>query len=214
MSAKPLTNRTTLKNDSAAVTVLPVARGRAFTRGLVWTVPAVLIAGTIFLVARPLNFAPTGTSNRIVDYSIALALIPFAIVGIAMAIKATSSLALAFWPVRLGVFLTEHGVRMRLGPLGVKSFDAARINVRYPFELIDEDDNGGVEAFSAANGPSKLAPAVGPDHARLRERHGGRRRKTAPTDHRGLAPTTRGYEPDRCIAVCSRLTTCRCAPGC
>ncbi|MCH7597298.1 MAG: hypothetical protein IID35_12175 [Planctomycetes bacterium] len=147
MSAKPLTNRTTLKNDSAAVTVLPVARGRAFTRGLVWTVPAVLIAGTIFLVARPLNFSPTGTSNRIVDYSIALALIPFAIVGIAMAIKATSSLALAFWPVRLGVFLTEHGVRMRLGPLGVKSFDAARINVRYPFELIDEDDNGGFEAF-------------------------------------------------------------------
>ena len=147
MSAKPLTNRTTLKNDSAAVTVLPVARGRAFTRGLVWTVPAVLIAGTIFLVARPLNFSPTGTSNRIVDYSIALALIPFAIVAIAMAIKATSSLALAFWPVRLGVFLTEHGVRMRLGPLGVKSFDAARIKVRYPFELIDEDDNGGFEAF-------------------------------------------------------------------
>ena len=49
--------------------------------------------------------------------------------------------------LRLGVFLTEHGVRMRLGPLGVKSFDAARIKVRYPFELIDEDDNGGFEAF-------------------------------------------------------------------
>lgn len=147
MSAEPLTNTTTLKDDSAAVTVLPVARGRAFTRGLIWTVPAVLIAGVIFVVARQLNFSPTGTLNRIVDYSIGLALIPFAMVGIAMAIKATSWLALAFWPVRLGVFLTEHGVRMRLGPLGVKSFDAARINVRYPFELIDEEDNGGFEAF-------------------------------------------------------------------
>jgi hypothetical protein len=127
--------------------VLPVARARAAGRALVWSVPAGLLGVTSFLIYTSLHFVPSGVSNRLVDYSVALISLPIPLTALWSVFKGGCWLLLSLWPVPVGVFADERTLTLRLGPFGTRSYDAARMDIRYPFELSQDDEGGGFEAF-------------------------------------------------------------------
>ncbi|MFH1111127.1 MAG: hypothetical protein V1790_18315 [Planctomycetota bacterium] len=62
--------------------VLPIARLRAAGRALVWSVPAGLLGVTSLLIYTSLHFVPSGVSNRLVDYSVALISLPIPLTAV------------------------------------------------------------------------------------------------------------------------------------
>ena len=125
----------------------PIARGRAMTRGLLYAATAFLLGAVTMLVYQPLASSVGGGSSRLVDLSIAVIASPLPLFCIAAAWTSVRWLLLAAWPAKLGVEATVDELVCRFGSFGTKRFDAGRIEARYPFELVDEDVDGGFEAF-------------------------------------------------------------------
>ena len=133
--------------ESSEVVVLHVARARAASRALVCSVPAVLLGITTILIYGRLNFVPTGVSNRLVDYSIAAISRPIPAMAVWAPLKALRWLLLALWPASVAVVAEVDSLTIRLGPFGTRTYDSPRLDVRYPFELSQDADGGGFEAF-------------------------------------------------------------------
>jgi hypothetical protein len=143
------------------VVVLSVARARAASRALVCSVPAFLLTMTTVLIYGRLNFVPTGVSNRLVDYSIAAISLPIPLIAVWTALKALRWLLLAVWPARLGVVADADNLTLHFGPFGNRTYDAPRLDVRYPFELSQDADGGGFEAFLPEDEQrAKLLPRI------------------------------------------------------
>jgi len=54
---------------------------------------------------------------------------------------------LAVWPASVAVVAEVDFLTLRLGPFGTRTYDTPRLDVRYPFELSQDADGGGFEAF-------------------------------------------------------------------
>ncbi len=132
---------------SSPIAALPVSRTRALTRALVWVAPAAVLTVATLSIYRWLNFVPSGVSNRIVEYSIAAIALPLPAAALWTALNALRWLLFALWPAKLGVFASKTDLTLRLGPFGVRSFDAARLDIRYLFELAGDEDDAGFEGF-------------------------------------------------------------------
>ena len=120
---------------------LSVSRSRAFERALL-TLPAGLFL--VFLALQlfsGLRFTPTAVSNRITDYSLAAVLVPVGLLGVFLSFRGFRWLLLAIWPADLAIIAGADELVLRLGPLGTRRFDTARLTLKYPYELsLSEDD--------------------------------------------------------------------------
>jgi len=123
-----------------------VARPAAIVRGLLWASLATIIGVAVWTAIRQLQFSQTAVSNSLVEFSIAVIALPFAILGIYLAVLALRWIGLGLWPGSVGTFATPDALLLLLGPFGNKRYDVSRLDVRYPFELSGDDD-GGFEAF-------------------------------------------------------------------
>lgn len=151
----------TITGVAVEVVVLPIARGRAASRAVLWSVPAILLGVTTFLISRQLIFVPTGVSNRLVDYSLAVVSLPIPLIGLWTTLKALRWLLLSIWPARLAVVADADSLTLRLGPFGTRTFDSPRLDIRYPFELSQDSEGGGFEAFLPEEEQrSKLLPRM------------------------------------------------------
>jgi hypothetical protein len=128
-------------------TLLPVSRSRAATRGLLCLVPALLLGATGAAIYSRLHFVPTAVSNRLVDYSIAVAALPCPIFTLVFGFRAVRWLFLSCWPGDVAIIADETALTLRLGPFGTRVYDTARLDVKYPFELSGEFDDGSFEAY-------------------------------------------------------------------
>ena len=126
---------------------IPAAGGRALVRGMWWGVAAALSGAACWLIYSRLDFRPAAVTNRLVDYALAVAALPLLMVAVLSAIKTLQWLLLAAWPKPVGIHADRRGLTFRLGPFRTRRFDAARLEVRYPFELLEEDDGGDFEAY-------------------------------------------------------------------
>ena len=131
----------------AAPACLRVARGRVLVRGLLLAVAAVLIGFVLVTVLSGLDFKPTGVSNRLVEYAIAAAMLPFAVLGIWCAVTAIRWILLAAWPGPVGAVLEDDALVLSLGPWGRRRFEWDLLDVRYWFEHDPDELQGMVEAF-------------------------------------------------------------------
>ena len=125
---------------------VPLARGRAATRAILWSVPALLLGAAVFVVYSRLHFVPTAVSNRIVDYAVAVAALPLPILALICAIRTVRYVLAVVWPSPVGVYADAQALELRLGPFGTAAYPAGELAIRYPFELSGDDD-GGFEAF-------------------------------------------------------------------
>ena len=156
-----IANRQSADGFAAEVVVLPVARGRAASRVVLWSVLAILLGITTILIYGQLNFVPTGVSNRLVDYSIAAISLPIPLIAVWTALKSLRWLLLALWPTRVAVVADGDSLTLRLGPFGTRTYAAPRLDVRYPFELSQDEEGGGFEAFLPEEEQrSKLVPRM------------------------------------------------------
>ena len=127
--------------------MLGVSRTKALTRTVAWGAPAAVCSVAGVAIYRGLSFAPTGMHNRLVEYSIAVCLLPIACAGAVFTFLAVRWFLLAVWPGSLGIFADEDGLLLRLGSFGTRRFDAARLDVKYPFEQEWDVSDSSVEAF-------------------------------------------------------------------
>ena len=126
---------------------LPLSRGRAATRAILWAVPTLLLGAAAFVVYSRLHFVPTAVSNRIVDYAVAVAALPLPVVCVICAIRTVRYLLVVVWPSSLGVYARTPALELRLGPFGTIVYPGRELIIRYPFELSGDEENGGFEAF-------------------------------------------------------------------
>lgn len=94
-----------------------------------------------------MQFGPTATSNRIVDYAIAIAALPLPAVGVVCAIRAVRHFLAVVWCSRLGVYASEISLRLHFGPFGTVEYPAKELDIRYPFELSGDFEDGGFEQY-------------------------------------------------------------------
>lgn len=130
-----------------AMVFIPFARGRAATRAVLWTVPAFLLGAACVLIYGRLTFARTAISNAIVDYAIGLATLPLIALAFLCGFRAIRYLAAVIWPAKLGVLASDGRLELCLGPFGHVVYPVEELDIRYPFELIDDPEEGGFEQF-------------------------------------------------------------------
>lgn len=126
---------------------LPVDRSRALGRALLWSAPAVLLGAVTVMIYGRLHFTPTGVSNRLVDFSIAVVALPAPVSAILCGLHALRWALLGVWPWPVGVSAQADVLRLHLGPFGTRRYNADELDVRYPFELSGDTEDGGYEAL-------------------------------------------------------------------
>lgn len=127
--------------------IVPFARGRAATRAILWTVPSLLLGAACFVIYTRLSFSQTAVSNAIVDYAIAVAALPLVLLTIVCGGRAIRQMAAAVWPGPLGIFATPDLLQLRFGPFGHRAHPANELHIQYPFEMIDDAEEGDFERF-------------------------------------------------------------------
>ncbi len=126
---------------------VPVSRLRAWTRAVLWSVATCVPGVAVALIFGRLDFRPTGISNGLLDYAIGFAVLPLALLAMVSAVTTLRWLLLCVWPGPVGIYASEEALILRLGSFGTRRYDAARLDVRYPFEFSADADDGGFEAF-------------------------------------------------------------------
>ena len=129
------------------IAVLSLPRSSTLASATLWVLPAVGLGGVAAIVFGQLQFVPSGTSNRFVDYSIAILMIPFVLGAVAFAMRAAGLACMAIWPGSVGVYAGRETLTIRLGPFGTRRYDVRRLEVRYPYELPADDGDDQFEAF-------------------------------------------------------------------
>jgi hypothetical protein len=160
-----------------------LARGRAATRAILWAVPTLLLGATTIVIYGPLQFIPTSVSNRIVDYAVAIAALPLAAMGVVCGVRAAQHLLAVVWPSPLGLVANDDTLKLQLGPFGNVEYPVRELDIRYPFELSGDFDDGGFEQYLPEDEQmARLLPRTSPK-ARRRSPHntgfGGRRAQVA-----------------------------------
>ncbi len=128
-------------------TFIPVSRSKALTRAILWGAAALIVGAFAWLIYARVDVRPSAVAGRLVSYSIALVGIPVALSAVIGALAALRWLLLAVWPWRLGIRADDRGLMLDLGPFGAWRYDAARMDVRYPFELSTDVADRIFEAF-------------------------------------------------------------------
>jgi hypothetical protein len=130
-----------------ALSSVPLSRGFSAARAALRAIPALALAVVVVWVFRGLEFVPSGTSNRLVDYCIAVVLLPVSLIAMFCAVAAVRLTLLACWPGPSGVFAYADAMVLRFGPFGTKRYDAERLDVRYPFEMSADSSDDNFEAL-------------------------------------------------------------------
>jgi len=169
--------------------VLSVSRTRAATRGLLCLVPALLLGAVTFAIYSRLQFVPTAISNRLVDYSIAVALLPCSIFTLFFGFRAVRWLLLSCWPGEVAINADETALTLRLGPFGTRVYDTVQLDAKYPFEQSGDFEDGGFEAYLPEEEQrTKFLPYL--THPAARE-----------PLHRTILRFAVGTEPDAAVAL-------------
>ena len=146
VASKPMTTVAS-QIHAPGITVWPVSRFRAATRGLFHAVPALLLTAASAAVYGRLHFAPTGVSNRLVDWSIAVVASPCPAAALVFGFHSVRWLLLFLWPSCVEIRADESTLTLRLGPFGTRAFDVARLDAKYPFEQTGDFEDGGFEGY-------------------------------------------------------------------
>jgi len=125
----------------ATTVVVPFGRAKAATRSLLRLAAATVILTLAWTVLSPMKFTGGEPASLIVTIALALVIVPFGLVGVIMAISGLRWLAAACWPKPLGIEADATTLTLALGPFGTRRYDTARLDIRYPFEL-DDDEQG------------------------------------------------------------------------
>lgn len=124
---------------------LPFARGRAFLRALVWSAGGLTSGIAAAALFSKLDFTRTGVHSRLVELSLAVIALPFAIIAVGCVWHGFRHLLAALAVVELGIHLRATSVALRLGPFGSRVYPVNELDIKYPFEFSGDEES--FEAF-------------------------------------------------------------------
>lgn len=148
--SEPRDNRADTMGDTSVgggEVYLPASRSRAWMNGLIRGAGASISGFLVALILVRLDFSTTAISNRIVDFALAVVSLPLVMAALVWGIQAIRWLALALWPAAIGAFASASGLTLRFGPFGTSTYPASELDVRYLFELGEEESDGSYEAL-------------------------------------------------------------------
>ena len=131
-------------SDLKPLAYIPVSRGRALERALLRIPPGAVLILIAVRVVSELKFTPSGVSNRITEYSVALIMLVVALTGLILVLRGLRWLALALWPAAVGITADAGALTFRMGPFGTRRYPTDALDVSYAFERsvdADDDDN-------------------------------------------------------------------------
>jgi len=131
----------------AILAVIPVSRARAVLPAALRLFGGAVVGVFVVTSYRGLHFVPSGASNRITDYALAVALLPVAVGGLYLLLTGLRWLLLVLWPGNLEIVGSSREILFALGPFGRHRFDAPRLRIRYPYECDPDEGEYSVEAF-------------------------------------------------------------------
>lgn len=126
---------------------LPLARGRVATRAILWLVPTLLLGAAAFTVYGRIDLSPNAVSNGLVELAIAVGALPLPLLALFCGFRCVQHLLAVVWFTPLGVRAGPDVLELRFGPFGTASYPARELNIRYPFELSGDFDEGGFEHY-------------------------------------------------------------------
>ena len=129
------------------VVFIPLARGRAATRAILWAVPALLLGAMLAVIYNRLQFRPTAVSSGIVDYAVAIAALPLVGFAVFCVGRMMQYFLAVVWPGPLGLHADGEYLQLFLGPFGNHCYRADELEIRYPFEMESDDEGGRFEQF-------------------------------------------------------------------
>lgn len=144
-----------------------------------------LLAGWLAIVGLlDVDLAPAGFQSRLVEYSVGLLWLLVLAAGAAFVWSGLRWVLLGLWPGPVGVAADKAELRLQFGPYGDRTYDAARLTIRYLFELDEEEQEGMVEAlmpedFQRANYVPRIRHPEAPEPLEARMRRLLRRDETA-----------------------------------
>lgn len=122
----------------------------------------------MFVIYSRLSFARTAVSNGIVDYAIAIAALPLVILTFVCAARALRHLLALVWFSPLGVQANHDSLQLVFGPFGNVSFPSRELEIRYPFEMSGDFDDGGFEQYLPEDEQTaRLLPRITHPRARV-----------------------------------------------
>lgn len=130
-------------------TFVPLARSKALTRAMLWGSVAVISGTVAALMLANIEWRPSPASSALVEYAIALVALPIGVTALITAGLSARWLLLTIWPAKLGLEAGPDHLVLRLGPFGTRWFDSARLNVRYPFQLSADVEDGRFGEYEA-----------------------------------------------------------------
>ncbi len=121
--------------ESPPETCILLSRTQAMERALIRLAPGVLGIIGAYLVVRGLNFRTSAVDNRIIEYCVALLMIPIVLSGVALVVVGIKWAIFSLWPGRLAVTTGPQGLLFELGPFGREIYPPEELNVQYLFEI-------------------------------------------------------------------------------
>lgn len=98
-------------------------------------------------VYQHLSFSTSPLRNGLVEGCIVVVTVPVLAAAIFFGLRAVRWGLLGVWPAPIGIAACHNELVMQLGPFGTQSYDASCLQIRYPYELDDDQDGDEFEAF-------------------------------------------------------------------
>jgi hypothetical protein len=112
-----------------------------------WLLGGVVLAVFVGRVFGVLHFIPNAVDTRIGDYAIALLLLPVGLLGVFLLFRGVRWLLLAAWLRPVAISFNSETIDLSLGPYGHRRLDAGNLQIRYPFELSEDEVDDQVEYY-------------------------------------------------------------------
>jgi hypothetical protein len=126
---------------------IAASRVRACTRAVLWSTPALILGAIAWLIFKDVDLAPSGHTNRMVDWAKLVSAVPISAGAVASAFHTIRWLVFSLWPRYIGFEANRDGLATRLGPFGSRFYDARHLRIRYPFELLEAGEESDFEAY-------------------------------------------------------------------
>ncbi len=145
---------------------LPVSRLQGFLRAFVRLMCGSLLGVAVINGISGLRFVPTGSSNRLTDYAIAIALIPFALGALYLAGAGLRWLLLCGWPSPERIDFSAEMIALSLGPFGKCELDVKQLSMQYPHEIDPEEADEPFECYEdpEVQEKTRLPNMIHPDY--------------------------------------------------
>jgi hypothetical protein len=142
-----MTGQSVTPSDGDVLARLPADRGGLLRKATVRLLAAALLGVVAARLWAWLDFSPSAVGNRIVQVSLVVLVIPLVLAAAMVAMSGMRQFLAGAWPGFSGVEIRQDRIVLRRGALPSRSYAATDLDLRYLFEMDEDEHNGVFESY-------------------------------------------------------------------